>query len=178
MILIIAVDKNFSIGYKGDMLFHLKKDLARFKRITSGNIMVMGRKTLESLPGGKPLPNRTHIVLTGDASYKNHDAITLNDPERLDDLLKEIDPDGEKEVFLIGGGNLVAQMLDKCDKAYITKVDRSYPDFDTAIPDLDRLENWELVSESEVEEEVQGDEVYHFTYNEYVNRDFKWLFVK
>ena len=170
MILIIAVDKNFSIGYKGDMLFHLKTDLKRFKEITSGHIMVMGRKTLESLPGGKPLPNRTHIVITSDKNYKNEDAIVLNNINDLDSLLKEINTDN-RDVFLIGGGNLVDQLIDKCDKAYITLVNKEYTQFDTAIPNLEKLDNWELVGQSDLKTETQGDEKFEFVYNIYKNLD-------
>lgn len=171
MKIILAVDNNFSIGVDGDLLFHLKKDLKRFKEITEGNIMVMGRKTLESLPGGKPLPNRIHIVVTSNIDYKNGDAIVVNDIEEIDEKVKEINTDG-KEVFLIGGGNLIEQLLDKCQMAYITKVDKSYENFDTHIPNLDQLENWELIDVSEKQcEEYQG-EMLEFTYNTYRNKNY------
>lgn len=175
MILMLAVDNNFSIGLDGDMLFHLKKDLKRFQTITSGNILVMGRKTLESLPGSKPLPNRTHLVLTGNKAYKNHDAIVLSDIDKLDEKLEEINPDvkEKKEVFLVGGGNLVSQLLDKCEKAYITKVDKSYENFDTQIPNLDQLDNWEVVQESEQEVEYHKDEEFRFRYVTYKNKNFR-----
>lgn len=168
MILILAVDENFSIGYKGDMLFHLKQDLSRFKKITSGNIMVMGRKTLESLPSSKPLPNRTHIVLTKDKHYKNHDAICLDNPDKLDDIIKSLDPNKEKDVFLIGGGNLVKQMLDKCDKAYITYVKKAFDNYDTNIPNLDKLDQWILTEESELQKENYRGEDLLFTYRTYI----------
>ncbi|MDO5026546.1 MAG: dihydrofolate reductase [Tissierellia bacterium] len=173
MILMLAVDNNFSIGLKGDMLFHLKKDLARFQNITSGNILVMGRKTLESLPGSRPLPNRTHLVLTKNDNYKNHDAIVLSKIDELDQKLKEINPNQQKQVFLVGGGNLVAQLLDKCHKAYITKVDKTYENFDTKIPNLDRLDNWELVEESDQVIEYHQDEKFTFKYLTYVNKNYR-----
>lgn len=172
MILMLAVDNNFSIGVNGDMLFHLKKDLKRFQNITSGNILVMGRKTLESLPGSKPLPNRTHLVLTSNPSYKNHDAITLSDIDKLDEKIAKINPNSDKEVFLVGGGNLVKQLLDKCSKAYITKVDKTYENFDTSVPNLDELDNWEQVDESEVMTEMHGDEEFKFKYVTYINKNF------
>ncbi len=167
MKLIFAVDNNFSIGLKGDMLFHLKKDLARFKKITMGNILVMGRKTLESLPGGKPLKGRTHIVLTRNKDYKNHDALVINDLSQLDGLLEKLNPQGEKEVFLIGGGDLVGQLIHKCDTAYITKVDKTYSDYDTQIPNLDLSKDWKLIDQSETMVEEQKDQVFHYTYNKY-----------
>lgn len=169
MILMLAVDNNFSIGMSGDMLFHLKKDLKRFQNVTTDNILVMGRKTLESLPGSKPLPNRTHLVLTKQKDYKNKDAIILSNIDELDDKLTQINLNSEKEVFLVGGGNLVRQLIDKCEKAYITKVDKNYDSFDTSIPNLDKLNNWELVSESEEIIEQQGDEIFKFKYLTYIN---------
>lgn len=173
MILIIAVDNNFSIGINGDMLFHLKTDLKRFKDITSGHIMIMGRKTLESLPNGNPLPDRTHIVLTRDKKYRNHDSIVVNHISEIMPKVKELNPNNEKEVFLIGGGDLVEQMLDECEYAYITKVDKSYQNFDTAIPNLEKLSNWELIEKSEIHTEIKDGEVFEFTYNVYKNNNIK-----
>lgn len=170
MKLILAVDNNFAIGINGDMLFHLKADLERFKKITTGNIMVMGRKTLESLPGGKPLPNRTHIVLTKNKEYSNHDAIVVNSIKEINDKIKEISIDN-KEVFLIGGGNLVKQLLDQCQMAYITKVNKNYDNFDTFIPNLDKLDNWQLLETSDIQSEIYKGEKLEFTYNIYINKD-------
>lgn len=172
MILIFAVDRNFSIGLDGDMLFYLKEDLTRFKKITSGHIMVMGRKTLESLPGGLPLKNRTNIVLTRDKNYKKDGVTIVNDLSKLFEKIEEIKKPGQ-EVFLIGGGDLVAQLVDKCEKAYITYVDKEFPEFDTKIPHLDQLDNWELVQESSpVQEDIDG-EIYKYTYRVYINTECK-----
>lgn len=169
MILMLAVDKNFSIGYDGDLLFHIKKDLARFQKFTSGHILVMGRKTLESFPGKKPLPDRTNLVITNDKNYTNHDAVVLNDINNLDEKLQEINPDGDKLVFLVGGGNLVKQLLDKCHLAYMTKVDYECEEFDTSIPNLDQLENWKLVEESpEMSGKQKGEEI-KYKYLTYIN---------
>lgn len=164
MKLIFGTDRNFSIGVDGDMLFHLKEDLARFKSITLGNICIMGRKTLESLPGGRPLPGRTNIVLSNNPSYEPpKDVLVVRSYDELQDLLLEINPDYEKDEFLIGGGKLVFEWLEHCDTAYITMVDKVYEDFDTWIPNLREDPEWELVEESDVREE-QG---LRFTYQEY-----------
>lgn len=171
MILIMNVDRNFSIGYKGDMLYHLKTDLKRFRDITTGHIMVMGRKTLESLPGAKPLPNRTHIVVTSNKNYKNEDAIIVNDIEKLDDVIKDIQEAGQ-EVFLIGGANLIDQLLDKCRLAYITKTDKAYELFDTQMANLDKLDNWKIIEVSEIHEEIQAGELFQFKYVTYRNTNF------
>lgn len=171
MILMLAVDENFSIGLNGDLLFHLKKDLKRFKETTMGKTLVMGRKTMDSLPGGRPLKGRRHIVITNNPDYSNEDAVVLTDIDRLSDLIKEMGED-EKDVFLVGGANLVDQLLNKCHKAYITKVHKVYDDFDAAIPNLDKLDNWRLVDKSDLIEERQGDETYSFHYLTYENTDY------
>lgn len=167
MKIIFAVDKNWSIGYKGDMLVHIPTDLKRFKKKTTGNILVMGRKTLESLPGGKPLPSRESIVLTRNKDYDNPPAHVVGSMEEAEEVIKTLNPKGEKEVFLIGGGNLVSQYLNLCDYAYITKIDKAYEKYDTSIPNLDELDDWEVVSESETLKE----DGLEYKYVEYRRKD-------
>lgn len=151
MKLIFAVDNNWNIGYDGDMLFKISKDLKRFREITEGNIIIMGRKTFESLPDRKALPNRINIVVTRDKEYKAEDVLVVNSIDELFALLKKINQDDEKLNFLIGGGNLTHQMLEYCTFAYITKVNKSFDVSDTLIPNLDKDENWAIVNESETE---------------------------
>lgn len=160
MKLIFAIDKNWSIGINGDMLFHIRKDLGRFREITTGNILVMGRKTLESLPGGKPLPNRTSIVLTRSKDYEKEGAIIVHSIHEMDEKINELNVDQDKEVFLIGGGDLVAQLIDRCSYAYITKVNRTFTLFDTFIPNLDQRQDWEIESVSGLQRE--GDLEYRY----------------
>ena len=148
MILIFAVDCNWNIGYDGDMLFKIHEDLKRFRRLTEHNIVVMGRKTFESLPEQKPLPNRTNIIITSDQDYKVEGAVVVHALEALFTLLKEINPHDEMKTFMIGGGNLTKQLLKHCDTAYITKITKSFDDTDTFIPNLDELPEWEVVKES------------------------------
>lgn len=152
MKIIFAVDKNWSIGLKGDMLFHISTDLKRFKEITMGNILLMGRKTLDSLPNSKPLPGRTNIVVTRNKAYKNDPAIVVHSLDEAYDLIDNLNKDNDHDVFCIGGGNLVRQVFDKCDYAYITKMDKAYENWDTNIPNLDELDDWEIESESETME--------------------------
>ncbi len=149
MKLIFGVDKNFAIGLDGDMLFHIREDLARFKKLTTGNIIVMGRKTLISLPNSKPLPNRTNVVLSSDPSLDELDLIRVKSTDELFETLKKINPDKAKEEFLVGGGKLTATLLEHCDCAYITMMQHAYDIADTWIPNLDCDKSWELVSESE-----------------------------
>lgn len=151
MKLIFAVDRNWNIGYDGDMLFKISKDLQRFRMFTENNIIIMGRKTFESLPDRKALGNRINIVITRDKEYRGEDLIVVNSIEELFPLLKELDPAEEMQLFLIGGGNLTHQMLKYCNFAYITKVNKAFESSDTLIPNLDEDENWDIVNESEVD---------------------------
>lgn len=148
MKIIFAVDRNWSIGYDGDMLFKISKDLKRFKNITIGNIIVMGRKTFESLPDQKPLVDRINIVVTRDKNYSKEGIIVVNDIEEMFLKIKELNPENKMDVFLIGGGNLTKQLIDHCDFAYITKVNKNFEVYDTYIPNLDQSFNWEMVEES------------------------------
>lgn len=151
MNMIFAIDKNWSIGNKGELLFRIPEDLKRFKRITEENIVIMGRKTLESLPGGKPLENRINIVLTKNKNYKKEKVKIVNSIEELDILLENINPEKRLEEFLIGGGEIVEQLIHRCTKAYITRVSEEVDKVDTKIPDLDRNPEWKLIEESEQE---------------------------
>ena len=151
MKLIFAVDRNWNIGYDGDMLFKISKDLQRFRMFTENNIIIMGRKTFESLPDKKALPNRINIVITRDKEYEAEDVIVIHSIEEVFPLLKKLDPAEEMEVFLIGGGNLTHQMLEYCNYAYITKVDKAFNISDTVIPNLDEDEDWTIVKESETD---------------------------
>ncbi len=153
MILIFAVDNNWNIGVDGDMLTSISQDLKRFREITNGNILVMGRRTLEAHPNQEPLKGRINIILTRQEDYKVDDAYIISSLDELEPLLKEINPNYEKDVFVAGGGSVVRQLFDKCDKAYITKILKSYDNFDTSIINLDEEEDWKIVWESEVYEE-------------------------
>lgn len=149
MRLLYAVDGNWGIGYKGDLLCKISEDLKGFKKLTTNNIMIMGRKTFESLPVSKALPNRINIVMTKDKSYQRENIMVVNSEDELFELLKEIDPDGEKERFVIGGGNIGRLLLPHCNKAYITKVFKCFDKIDTTFPNLDEDPEWEITRESD-----------------------------
>lgn len=150
MILIFAVDNNWNIGYDGDLLYKISEDLKRFRRLTEGNIIIMGRRTFESLPDKKALPNRINIVITRDKEYKAEGAIVINSLEELFPLLKELNPNNEMENFIIGGGEIAKQTISYCNKAYITKIFKFFENADTFIPNLDLLDDWKIVKESQV----------------------------
>lgn len=153
MILIFAVDNNWNIGLNGGMLTEIREDLKRFKSITEGNIVIMGRRTLEAIPGHRPLPGRMNILVTRNEKYKDKGFYIIDDLDKLDGLLKELNPDNKMEVFVTGGGSLVSQLLPACNKAYITKILKSFPNADTSIANLDREKDWKIVKESKIYEE-------------------------
>ena len=109
----------------------------------------MGRKTLESLPGGKPLPKRKNIVLTRDGSYKADGVTVVHSKDELGDYLKTCDTD---DVMIIGGGSVYREFLPECDTCYITKIYKSF-DADTYFINLDKDENFEVVWQSDMQSE-------------------------
>ena len=150
MNLIFAVDGNWKIGFNGQMLVEIEEDLHRFRRITEGHIVIMGRKTMEALPNQQPLENRDNIIVTRNKDFKKEGFIIVNSLEDLFPLLKEIDPEKKKEVFVTGGGTIARQLLLFCNKAYITKIFKDFRNTDTFIPNLDLDPDWHVVEESEV----------------------------
>ena len=145
MNLIVSADREWGIGKNGGMLFHMPGDLKYFKRMTTGKVVVMGRKTLESLPGGKPLPNRENIVLTQSQDFAVDGARVCHSEEELLLLLEGCDPD---DIFIIGGAEVYRRMMSRCRRAYITKVD-SVGGAERFLPDFDSAPGWRLASESE-----------------------------
>lgn len=145
MNLIVAVDNKWGIGKNGHLLAHIPSDMKYFKEKTSGHVVVMGRKTLESMPGRKGLPNRTNYVLTTNAEYDADGTVVVNSEEALAEKLKQYSAD---EVFLIGGASLYNKFYKKCDKLFITKMDADL-DADTFIVNIDEDPDFKLVSVSE-----------------------------
>ena len=148
MNLIVAVDKNWGIGYQGGLLCHLRGDLQFFKKTTMGHTVVMGRSTLESLPGGRGLPGRKNVVLTRQESFKAEGVEqVVHSVEALRALLEE-DP----EAFIIGGAEVYAQMLPYCCTCFVTRIWQEFP-ADRYFPDLDVLEEFQVTWKSEMQEE-------------------------
>lgn len=152
MIAIVAVDSNWAIGLKGDMLVHNPIDMKFFRETTKGHVVVMGRRTLESFPGGKPLKNRVNIVLSGSLPPKDE---MVDEKTRLmfvptkEALFETLAGFEGEEIFLIGGGMLYRDLLPECDKAYVTYMKNAFPEADTWYPNLEADPEWELVQESE-----------------------------
>lgn len=147
MIAIVAVDQNWAIGRDGDMLVHNPVDMKFFRETTKGHVVVMGRKTLESFPGGRPLKNRVNVVLSSRMAPGETSAdagtrlICVPTKEDLFETLKEWP---EEEIFLIGGGTLYRDLLPRCEKALVTYMPHAFPGADTWYPNLDEDPEWEL----------------------------------
>ncbi|SES09282.1 dihydrofolate reductase [Lachnobacterium bovis] len=156
MNLIVAVDKNWGIGKNNDLLVRIPADQKFFRDTTIGKVVVMGRKTLESFPGQVPLKGRTNIVLTHDENYDGHGAIVVNS---MDELKEELKKYNDEDIFVIGGEKIYRQLLDMCKIAHVTKIDYAY-DADAFFPNLDELDEWELVADSE--EQTYFNVIYHF----------------
>ncbi|MGN0733552.1 MAG: dihydrofolate reductase [Emergencia sp.] len=149
MKLILAADRNWAIGKDGDLLCHLSGDLKYFKEKTVGKTVIMGRGTLESLPGKKPLPKRENIVISGNPDYAVPGAVVLHSHEELFDYIKDKDSD---EVMVMGGGRVYKELLPYCDTCYITRIYESF-DADTWFVNLDEMPEFEVVWQSELQEE-------------------------
>lgn len=137
---IVAVDEQWGIGKNGGMLGHFPKDLAFFKQQTSGHVVVMGRKTLESFPGGKPLPHRLHIVITGNLSYRAPEGVIL--VHSLKELVQALQRLAREDIFLIGGGSMYARLLDYCTGGYVTHIGHCYEGVEVYFPNLSEHSEW------------------------------------
>lgn len=145
MNLIVAADKNWAIGNRGKLLVNIPEDQRLFREETMGKVIVMGRKTLESLPGGQPLYGRTNVVLTKNKDYQKKGAVICHSMEEALDYLKQFPKD---QIFIIGGAEIYRQFLPYCSTAHVTKIDYAY-EADTYFPDLDRDPAWSVTAESD-----------------------------
>ena len=145
MNIIVAADSNSGIGKNNQLLVSIPADMKMFRQETTGKVVVMGRKTLESFPNGLPLKNRTNIVLTGNKNYKANGAIIVH---TIEELLEEIKKYPSDEVYCIGGDSVYKQLLPYCDTAHVTKIDFAY-EADSHFPNLDEMPEWKITAESE-----------------------------
>lgn len=140
---IVAVDEEWNIGNNGGLLVWIPEDLKQFKAKTINRVVVMGRKTLESFPGGKPLPDRANIVLTRQKSLPVQGIEVCNSYTELFHILKKYNDD---DIFIIGGGEIYNVLIPYCTIGYVTKIHKTFP-ADTCIMNLDKDENWKLLKE-------------------------------
>ena len=146
MNLIVAVDQSWAIGKDGDQLIYIPEDLKRFKSLTTGHPVILGRRTLATFPGGRPLRGRRNLILSGSPGFAPEGAEVFSS---LEALLAAAPADS----FVIGGASVYAALLDRCDTAYVTKIGRSFLGADCFFPNLDALPEWRIAEESpELEE--------------------------
>jgi len=145
MNIIVAVDQNWGIGKENRLLVSIPTDMKFFREETTGKVVVMGRKTLESFPNGLPLKGRTNIVLTRDRNYHVKDAVIVHSIEAVLEQLKSYD---SEDVYVIGGESIYREMLPYCDTAHVTKIEFAY-EADTYFPNLNELPEWEETAASE-----------------------------
>lgn len=149
MDIIVARDDAWGIGKDGNLLRRIPTDMKRFRSMTTGNALIVGRKTLESFPGGRPLPERVNIVLTSNREYAAEGAVLCHSLEELKERLRAYDG---MQVFVAGGGSVYRQLLPLCRRAYVTHIHGEFP-ADTVFPDLDKDPGWRLVEKGETLEE-------------------------
>jgi dihydrofolate reductase len=139
MNVIVMVDENWAIGKDGDQLVYISPDLKRFQALTKGHPVLLGRKTLETFPGGKPLKNRRNLILSTKEGYAVEDAEVFPSVEAALSAASQ-------DTFVVGGESVYRQLLPYCDKAYITKVHQAFS-ADCHFPNLDEDEAWQVVEE-------------------------------
>ncbi len=161
MNMIVCVSRNWGIGKDNQLLFHIPNDLKQFRALTIGKTIVMGHNTLKSLPGGKPLPERTNIVLSRDPSLVVEGATVCHD---MQDVLIELSTVSPDDVFIIGGASVYKMFLPYCRRALITRVDAA-PEADSFFPDLQEHPQWKIRQESDFMEH-NG---LSYQYVEYIN---------
>ena len=149
---IVAVDQAWAIGNKGALLFRIPEDLKRFKALTTGHPVILGRKTLETFPGGRPLPGRANLILSRNPAFSVEGATVYPD---LPHLLAEAPADS----FVIGGESVYRALLDHCESVYVTKI-HATATADTFFPDLDSDPNWTVSEESGPM--AHGDLTFHY----------------
>ena len=163
MELMVAGDKNWAIGKNNKLMWSIPADMKFFRETTQGNVVIMGRKTLESFPQGQPLKNRVNIVISRKPDYQVKGAVVVHSVEEAVEESKKY----EGEVFVIGGESIYRAMLPYCDTALVTKIDHAF-DADTYFPSLDQDDEWQMTKISE--EQTCFDLEYYFTVYERVQK--------
>ena len=156
MNLIVAVDRNWAIGKDGDQLVYLSEDLKHFKALTTGHPVILGRKTLATFPGGRPLKGRRNMILSRSPGFAPEGAEVF---QNLPALLEA----APEDAFVLGGASVYAALLDRCGTAYVTRIEASFPGPDCFFPNLDRLPQWHVTDEGPTLEE-QGLRFRYVTY--------------
>lgn len=163
MNLIVAVDENWGIGNQNELLIRIPADHKFFREETTGKVVVIGRKTLETFPQKMPLAGRTNIILSTNQSLQIKGAKVVN---HIDSLLKELEKYSDQDIYVAGGGSVYRQLLPYCNVAHVTKIEHSYA-ADTYFPNLDDKPEWQITADSE--EQTYFDICYRFIRYERLN---------
>ena len=163
---IVAVSENYGIGKDNNLLFNLPSDLKYFKEKTLNKVVVMGRRTFDSLPF-KPLKNRINIVITTDMDFCCEGVIVVHS---FEELFKKLEQYNDDDIFVIGGSSIYNKLMERCRRAYITKVHKKV-EADTYINNVEKMQNWQEVQTSEVMHENDLD----FEFKVFENKDQKEL---
>ncbi|MGY5850013.1 dihydrofolate reductase [Salegentibacter sp. F14] len=157
--MIAAAAENNALGKENDLVWHLPDDFKRFKKLTTGHHIIMGRKTFESFP--QPLPNRTHIIITRNKNYKAEGAIVVHSLEKATEIAK-----ADPQAFIIGGGEIYRLALPLANKIELTRVHADF-EADTFFPDIDENQ-WKLINQKF--HPSDDNHKYAFTYLTYERR--------
>jgi dihydrofolate reductase len=160
IIMVAAASTNNALGLDNKLLWHLPDDFKRFKEMTIGHYIVMGRKTFESFP--KPLPNRTHIIITRQKNYVIPGHIVVDSIEKAIDLLPE-----NENSFIIGGGEIYQQAMEYVDKIELTRIDKIF-EADTFFPEIDNSK-WQLIHEEF--HPMDEKHLYQFSYQTFTKKN-------
>lgn len=155
MNIIVNVDKNWAIGFQNKLLVSIPADMRFFREMTTNKVIILGRKTLDTFPGGKPLKNRVNIVITS-KNCEIEGAAVVHSIEEAVEAAKQYN---SEDVFVVGGASIYEQMLPYCDTAYVTRTEFAYQ-ADTWFPNLEASGEWEMTGESE--EQTYYDLEYYF----------------
>ncbi len=158
---ILSADLNWGIGNKGKLLQRVPEDMKFFMEKTTGKVVVMGRETLESLPGQQPLKDRINIVLSKNGQFDGTDLIVCRS---IEELFQKLETYPKNDVYVIGGESVYTQLLPYCSEAYVTRFEKKF-EADRHFPNLDQMKNWVLVSKSA----QSSFEEMNFRYTKYVN---------
>lgn len=160
--IIAAVAENNVIGKNNDLVWHLPADLKYFKETTKGHFVMMGRKTFESF--GKPLRNRTHIIITRDKNYSYPDCYVVHNLQEAYDIAEK---NNQQEIFILGGAEIYRQSIDQTDRLYITEIRESF-DGDTFFPEINK-NKWKEVERNDFEPDEKNKYPYSFVRYERVS---------
>lgn len=162
---ILSADLNWAIGCNGDLLQRIPDDIKYFREMTLGKVVIMGRKTYESLPSRAPLKDRINIVLTTNNCFQDDRFIVCCSLDELFETLKNYSPE---DIFIIGGQAVYTQLLPYCTEVYVTKIDKAYK-ADKYFPNLDEHKDWkcELIGEANSHNDVE------FRFCKYINKEIK-----